>query len=769
MTNIVSQPPIALPLPHDCSGTCACGVEPLAHPKYSFGMLLEARHLALEHRYSAQRLNTHDIRLHDFGTVCGLRVIKHPSAECVNQYAILQPGISLDCCGREIVVPETLFVPLFDGAQNGWCGAPQSTTQAFPTGTKRTILYVYLAYQECETDPILTYVRACGCCEASCEHGNCVPSVTREGYVILVSSIPPPVWRNPVGSAYCDWLETQLKGPGVSRQGYLTVDQSLDQVLCDAVTAPCPDFCANNNEWLLLATIAFTADDLLASIDNCTNRRLVLSTGAIVEGIACLTAAVSNCCKTKDAYLTLTGTVVPASVNIEAPPASQSLTYTLGVTNADAALSAAALSIDLALPAGVTFASVTLTVDGVTQPAPVPDATGVSAPVATLAAGKTAQLVVNATYDPAAEQAGALLTATASIGTYAGPHDASVALTTTFTDIQVDGPRVIVKDLPLTLTVQELEALFKAGVPLPFSAAMNPGSAGVADPASTDVFLEAVIGTSVTALPIALTWSNANALLTLVTNATDAASSSVAKIVEEIAASQNVQPSVRVRLLGGPKGAVPVTGPALAGADGMRLDGDPPAGGPPGQSAGQSGNGVQGGDFIWNIAITVPPPVDGPHVKWQAGKLPAKMTFAVAAKQFAPGAAGLNIPFDAPMNTTLPAAGAVTTSIVTLSVNGVSVPVVAAWTNDTTLNVQGAQPQMETAVRALASGGSIVIALAGGPKDPAQPSSPVMQSADGRRLDGSPPNGTGALAAAGVSGDGRQGGDFTWTITVAAG
>ena len=34
----------------DCNGTCACGVEPLAYPKYSFGMLLEARSLALEHR-----------------------------------------------------------------------------------------------------------------------------------------------------------------------------------------------------------------------------------------------------------------------------------------------------------------------------------------------------------------------------------------------------------------------------------------------------------------------------------------------------------------------------------------------------------------------------------------------------------------------------------------------------------------------------------------------------------------------------------------------
>jgi hypothetical protein len=603
VTNIVSQPPLTLPLPHGCCEECPCGVEALAHPKYSFGMLLEARHLALEHRYSAQRLNTHDIRLHDFGTVCGLRVIKHPSPECVDKYAILQPGIALDCCGREIVVPETLFVPLFDGAESGWCGAAQSSAQVAPAGTKRTTLYVYLTYAQCDTDPIPTYVRACGCCEGTCEHGNCVPSVTREGYTVLVSTIAPPVWRNPVGAAYCSWLETQLKGPGASPQGYVIANETLDQVLCDVVTEPCANFCAPGNEWLLLATIAFTADDLLASIDNCTNRRLVLSTGAVVEALGCLTTAVTNCCKTKDAYLTLAGAVAPATVNVEAPPPSPTLTYTLTGTNADAALSTGAFSIDVVLPGGVTFGSAKLSVDGVAQPDPAPNATGISAPVASLAAGRSAQLVVTATYDPAQEHAGDVLTATASIGGYAGPSGANVALTTTFIDV-----------------------------------------------------------------------------------------------------------------------------------------------GPP------------------------PPPVDGPHVKWQAAKLPTKMTFAVAAKQFAPGGPGLNLLFDAPMDTTRPPNGAVTTSIVTLSVKGVSVPVVARWTNATTLNVNGAQPEMETAIRALASGGGpIVLTLAGGPKDPALPLSPVMQSADGHRLDGSPADGTGAFATAGVSGDGRQGGDFTWTINVGAG
>ena len=94
-----------------------------------------------------------------------------------------------------------------------------------------------------------------------------LPSVTREGYQILVSAIPQPGWRNPVGVAYCTWLETQLKGPGVSPRGYAIVNDTIDQALCEYVTAPCADFCASDNEWLALATIGFTTDDALDTID----------------------------------------------------------------------------------------------------------------------------------------------------------------------------------------------------------------------------------------------------------------------------------------------------------------------------------------------------------------------------------------------------------------------------------------------------------------------------------------------------------------------
>ncbi len=758
-----------LPMPRkDCSGTCSCGVEPLAHPKYSFGMLLEARHLALEHRYNAMRMNAHDVRLHDFGTVCGLRVIEHPSPECRDKYAILQPGIALDCCGREIAVPETLFVPLFDGARNGWCGAPESVQQTPPQGgPARTTLYVYLAYQQCETDPIPSYVRECGCCGGSCEHGDCVPSVTREGYQILVSTAPPPVFRNPVGAAFCAWLETQLKGPGVSANGYLLYDKTFDLALCEIVTAPCADFCANDNEWLLLATLTFKGDDTLDAIDNCTNRRLVISTGAIVQALECLTAAEIECCKTKDPYIALTGNVAPASVNIE-DPGDGTLTYTVSATNADAAKDAAGFSIDLTLPGQVTFVSGTLAI-GSGAPSNV-SASGdaVAASLAALPAGESAVLEVKATFDPSQEHAGDTLTATASVNTYSGPHAADISLTTTFVDVKIDGPRVIFKDLPETLAAPALGDWLRNGIEIPFTEAIDPNSANV-DPNTADVFVELIAGTNVSALPVAAAWSNGNALLTLTYGAGLSAADPVQQIVDKIEQDAQTAYSLRLRLLGGPKGTAASAGSSLKDADGMRLDGAPPQGGPPHQIAGASGDGVQGGDFEWTTAITVPPPVGGPHVKWKSSQLPTTMSFAQAIAAFTDPGNGLNIVFDAPMNNTLPPSGAVTPPIITLNVGGAAVPPVVKWANNITLNVQGQKPQITAAIRKIVNGGKIVLTLAGGPKAPATPTSPVMQSADGKTLDGDPPTGSGQLNASGLSGDGRQGGDFTWTISVAGG
>jgi hypothetical protein len=484
-----------------CGGDCACGVEPLAHPKYSFGMLLEARHLALEHRYGAMRMNAHDVRLHGFGTVCGLAVVRHPSKECVNEYVILEPGIALDCCGREIVVPEKLFVPLRAGATSGWCGAPCGTSQAAlppssatasgsstsntSDATKRTTLYVSLRYRECDTDPIPTYVRSCGCCGGDCEHGDCVPSVTREGYEIVVTDeAPRKGTADPVATAFCRWLDAKLNAesdatasqptataaPGASatkatsttaepvvvQPGTSRVDLqplTLQQTLVDVLTKACADPCADGDDALPLATIVFGDDDTLSSIDNASGRRIVLSTTALFGAIECLTAAAERCCK-RHAYVDLSASVEPATVRLGArlsrkPASGNTLTYTLVATNTDPSATADAFALSLAFPTGLVFGSATLTL-GTTKSTPNGTATGVDAPVQSLDAGASATLTVTATFDLSAYTSGDSLIATASISSYDGAHGAPVTLRTSFTgddlvDVPVNEPQPVVE------------------------------------------------------------------------------------------------------------------------------------------------------------------------------------------------------------------------------------------------------------------------------------------------------------------------------------
>lgn len=590
------------PAKTDCSGTCACGVEPLAHPKYSFGMLLEPRLLALENRYHTLRANTHDIRLHDFGTVCGLRVDKHPAPQCVNSYAILRPGIALDCCGREIIVPEDLFVPLKDGATSGWCGAAMSaapapvaigtTTTAVPRATALTKLYICLRYAQCDTDPIPTYVRACGCCQP-CEHGDCTPSVTREGYEVVVTSTAPKSWTNPVGKAFCDWLEVKLAGPGQSAPALALHQQSLDEVLCAIITEPCADFCSGGNDLLLLATVTIGADGTLAGIDNVTDRRLVISTGAIVEAIGCLTKAEIACCAATDAYLSLTATVVPATVNLAAPPANNALAYTVTVTNTDAHQDSESFEIILGFSTGgLTFSSGTLTIAGTSQPAPTGNATGVTAYIPKLAAGATAQLVVNATFDPASHQAGDTLVSVASIDDYAGDHDPDVTLTTAIIDQATDGPRVFSAKLPVNQSPTELGNLLREGIHILFTEAMDTTTAVAtnANTAGTVTLSLTAPGAAPTMLPCAITWDNTNT--DLLVRAEDP---------KEFPVGTPVTDTLTITLTAGPKGGT-FSGPALRDkSDQTRLDGSPATGG---NIPLESGDGTQGGDFIFPIIPT---------------------------------------------------------------------------------------------------------------------------------------------------------------------
>ena len=92
---------------HSMLQTCpVCGFDPFVRNHYFTGKMMGAAEFATETLYHADKMRHHNLRLHGTGTVCGLKVVPHPSVDCRTRYVMVEPGSALDCCGREILVTE---------------------------------------------------------------------------------------------------------------------------------------------------------------------------------------------------------------------------------------------------------------------------------------------------------------------------------------------------------------------------------------------------------------------------------------------------------------------------------------------------------------------------------------------------------------------------------------------------------------------------------------------------------------------------------------
>src|SRR6186997_2009960 len=69
------------------------------------GRFITARDLTDEQEYHLERHRLHNRLLHGWGTVCGLAVHPHDRADCAHEWVSVDPGIAIDCRGREIVLP----------------------------------------------------------------------------------------------------------------------------------------------------------------------------------------------------------------------------------------------------------------------------------------------------------------------------------------------------------------------------------------------------------------------------------------------------------------------------------------------------------------------------------------------------------------------------------------------------------------------------------------------------------------------------------------
>jgi hypothetical protein len=87
-----------------------CDLPSFCRNSYFTGKLLTERDFTAEQRYMIDKLRLHHLALHGWGVVCGLRVKPHPY--CPDLRIIVEPGLAVDSCGREIRVLQEVELEL---------------------------------------------------------------------------------------------------------------------------------------------------------------------------------------------------------------------------------------------------------------------------------------------------------------------------------------------------------------------------------------------------------------------------------------------------------------------------------------------------------------------------------------------------------------------------------------------------------------------------------------------------------------------------------
>ena len=100
------------------------GSIPVERMRWYTGRFVTARDLTDEQRYLVHRRWLINRVLHGEGVLCGLHVVPHEREDCGPTTVWIEPGIALDCCGRELISSCRLCVTWPPAAEPG-CEPPE--------------------------------------------------------------------------------------------------------------------------------------------------------------------------------------------------------------------------------------------------------------------------------------------------------------------------------------------------------------------------------------------------------------------------------------------------------------------------------------------------------------------------------------------------------------------------------------------------------------------------------------------------------------------
>lgn len=164
---------------HSAKETCIeCEIPQLARNNYFTGKLLIERDFTDEQRYFIGKHRRHARLMHGWGTVCGLKVEQHTNPACRDQYVIINSGLAVDCCGREIIVGNQEPFDFRARLESNW--KKQYGADAELDDLPHT-LQVCIRYKECPSEEVPALFDECGCDDTAC-----LPNRILEGFELDV-------------------------------------------------------------------------------------------------------------------------------------------------------------------------------------------------------------------------------------------------------------------------------------------------------------------------------------------------------------------------------------------------------------------------------------------------------------------------------------------------------------------------------------------------------------------------------------------------------
>jgi hypothetical protein len=156
-----------------------CGELATERMRYFTGRYMTARDFRDEQLYHLTHRYLHNRMMHGWGVLCGLHVYQHPTEGCRHDRVIVNAGMAVDCCGREIVINQTIVPPPIP-----WKGKPsdeqreaQQEEGEYAPADRRwyPLLCLHYVEKQIESVPVLYS-------EGSCDEQRREYSRIAEGY-----------------------------------------------------------------------------------------------------------------------------------------------------------------------------------------------------------------------------------------------------------------------------------------------------------------------------------------------------------------------------------------------------------------------------------------------------------------------------------------------------------------------------------------------------------------------------------------------------------